>query len=60
MLCAGFLPGTSGQFPRERRDAEEDIILSPAADSLFVFLCLLPPLSLKFITPDGSDVGHLL
>lgn len=36
-----------GHFPMEWRDAEEDITQSPAAESLFVFLCLLPPLSLK-------------
>lgn len=47
MLVAAFLAGTSGQFPKERRDAEEDIALSLAAESLFVSLCLLPPLPLK-------------
>lgn len=53
LSCPGFsamcrVPaGTSGQFPRERRDAEEGITLSPAAEFIFVFHCLLPPLSLK-------------
>lgn len=59
VLCAGFLAGTSRQFPRERRDAEEDITLSPAAESL----CFPLPSSTSFleiITQSGSDVGHLL
>lgn len=47
MLGAGCLAGTSGQFPKERRGTEEDTALSPAAESLFVSLCLLPPLALK-------------
>lgn len=35
------------EFPKERRDAEEPIALSSAAESLFVSFCLLPPLILK-------------
>lgn len=47
VLGAGCLAGTSGQFPNERRGTEEDTALSPAAESLFVSLCFLPPLALK-------------
>lgn len=54
-MCAGCL----ALSPEERRDAEEHIVLSLAAE----FLCfLLPPSpsSLETVTPNGPGTDHLL
>lgn len=58
--CAGFLSGTRGHFPVERRDAEDGITLSQL---LRLSFCFSLPSSTSFreiLTPNGSDVSHLL